>query len=289
MNDVPMHGEKKNQKGILYVVATPIGNLEDMTFRAVRTLKKVQLIAAEDTRRTGKLLKIYQIQTPLVSLRDQNELKKSNYLISKMMEGMDIAYVSDAGTPGISDPGYILVNQAAAGDIRIVPIPGVSAVIAALSVAGLPSDNFTFEGFLPSKMNKRRNFLVTLKEEERTLVFYESPKRIGPTLVELLKIFGDRKVAILRELTKVHEEILRGSISEIIALLYGRVIKGEITLIVAGKQKASTSTKDELIYKSYEALRVETGLSTRDKINRIAMETGLSKKKVYQEIIKYEK
>jgi 16S rRNA (cytidine1402-2'-O)-methyltransferase len=291
MNHAPAQEDKEGQKGTLYVVATPIGNLEDVTLRALKALKEVQLIAAEDTRRTGKLLKTYQIQTPLISLYDQNELKKSNYLISMMKRGMDIAYVSDAGTPGISDPGYILVSQAIANDVQVVPIPGVSAAIAALSVAGLPMDRFAFEGFLPSKMGKRQNFLVSLKEEERTLVFYESPNRLGATLIDLLEIFGDRKIAVFRELTKVHEEILRGFISEVIALLRGRTIKGEVTLIVAGKEKTdSYSYKgDDLIFRIYETLKEESNLSRLDKIKKIAGETGLSRRKIYQEVLKYEK
>jgi len=208
-----------------------------------------------------------------------------------MKRGMDIAYVSDAGTPGISDPGYILVSQAIANDVQVVPIPGVSAAIAALSVAGLPMDRFAFEGFLPSKMGKRQNFLVSLKEEERTLVFYESPNRLGATLIDLLEIFGDRKIAVFRELTKVHEEILRGFISEVIALLRGRTIKGEVTLIVAGKEKTdSYSYKgDDLIFRIYETLKEESNLSRLDKIKKIAGETGLSRRKIYQEVLKYEK
>jgi 16S rRNA (cytidine1402-2'-O)-methyltransferase len=196
--------------GTLYVVATPIGNLEDITLRAIRILKEVRLIAAEDTRRTRILLDKYEISTPLTSLYDQNEAKKSGLLIARLLKGEDVAYVSDAGTPGISDPGYILVREAVSRGIRVAPIPGASALIAALSVSGLPMDSFVFLGFLPSKSMRRRKLLTSLREDERTLIFYESPHRLLASLKDIAAVLGDREMVVSREMTKIHEKFLRG-------------------------------------------------------------------------------
>ncbi|MDO8720630.1 MAG: 16S rRNA (cytidine(1402)-2'-O)-methyltransferase [Syntrophales bacterium] len=276
--------DKAPRKGILYVVATPIGNLEDITLRAIRTLREVQLIAAEDTRRTKTLLHAHGINTPLTSLYDQIEERKSSFLISKLNEGINVAYVSDAGTPGISDPGYLLIKQALANAIRVVPIPGVSAVIAALSVSGLPMNSFVFEGFLPSRSVKRRQFLMSLKEETRTMVFYESPKRLLSTLRDVEEILGDREVVVTRELTKVFEEILRGRIREVIGVLQDRVVKGEVTLLIAGTEKQPSS--DEEIFARFRQLRENAGMTRRDIIDMIAGELGVSRKRVYREALK---
>ncbi|MDI6776536.1 MAG: 16S rRNA (cytidine(1402)-2'-O)-methyltransferase [Syntrophales bacterium] len=276
--------DKAPRKGTLYVVATPIGNLEDITLRAIRILREVQLIAAEDTRRTKKLLHAHEIHTPLTSLYDQNEGRKSSFLISKMNEGMDVAYVSDAGTPGISDPGYVLINQALVNAIRVVPIPGVSAVITALSVSGLPMNSFVFDGFLPSRPVKRRQFLMSLRDETRTLVFYESPKRLLSTLRDVEEIMGDRKIVVSRELTKVFEEILRGRVGEVISLLQDRVVKGEVTLLIAGKEKSPCS--DDEIRARFKQLHENTDLTQRDIIDTIVFEMGVSRKRVYREVVK---
>jgi 16S rRNA (cytidine1402-2'-O)-methyltransferase len=275
---------KALHKGTLYVVATPIGNLEDITLRAIRILREVQLIAAEDTRRTKKLLHAYEIHTPLTSLYDQIEDRKSSFLISKLNEGMNVAYVSDAGTPGISDPGYVLIKQAIANAIRVVPIPGVSAVIAALSVSGLPMNSFVFDGFLPSRPVKRKQFLMSMKDETRTMVFYESPKRLVSTLCDVEEILGDREVVISRELTKVFEEILRGRVGEVISLLQDRVVKGEVTLLIAGKKKLLCS--DDEISVRFKQLQENTGFTRRDIIDAIAGEMGVSRKRVYREAVK---
>ncbi len=274
------------EKGTLYIVSTPIGNLEDITLRALRVLREVQLIAAEDTRRTKKLLNAYQIRTPLTSLYDHNELEKSNFLISKISDGMNMAYVSDAGTPGISDPGYILVNRAIENHIKVVPVPGISAVIAALSVSGLPMDNFVFNGFLPSRANKKRQFLESLKDESRTMVFYESPNRLVSTLRDIEKIMGNREVVVSRELTKVFEEILRGDVRKIMDSLQERVVKGEITLVVAGKEKTPRQFSDEEIRIRVEKLGEDLELTTRDIVDVISRETGLSKRRVYKQVLK---
>jgi 16S rRNA (cytidine1402-2'-O)-methyltransferase len=228
-------------KGILYIVSTPIGNLEDVTLRAVRVLKEVNLIAAEDTRRTGLLLKHYDIRTPLTSFFEGNELKKRDFILSKLTDGDSISLVSDAGTPGISDPGFRLIQRAIEEKIPIVPIPGPSAVIAALSVSGLPTDAFLFRGFLSHKSKKRRDLLQELEGLRETLVFYESPYRILETLQDILDILGDREIVLARELTKAYEEILRGKVSDIRRQVAGRRLKGEITLVISGKTRKQGS------------------------------------------------
>ena len=223
------------QGGILFIVSTPIGNLDDITLRALKILKDVDLIAAEDTRRTRRLLSRFDIRTPMISYFEHNELKRLDGLLSRLKGGKDIALVSDAGTPGISDPGYRLILKAIERGIQVIPIPGPSAVIAALSVAGLPTDSFTFVGFLPKKGGKRRKLLDKLGDSDWTWILYESPHRLMETLGDLLAACGDRKVVITRELTKAFEEVIRGSLSEIIDILQGRRIRGEITIVLAGK------------------------------------------------------
>ncbi len=222
-------------RGTLYIVATPIGNLGDMTPRSVEVLKGVDLIASEDTRVTQKLLRTFGIQTPQISFFEHNEEWKTPEILERLERGQAIALVSDAGTPLISDPGYRLVKEAAERRIQVVPIPGPSAVIAALSVSGLPTDRFTFVGFLPRKASRRRKELQRLAELSHTLVLYESPHRILKTLQDLEKIMGKRCVVICRELTKKYEEILRGTPSELLRKLADRRMRGEVTLIVAGR------------------------------------------------------
>ncbi len=219
------------------MVSTPIGNLEDITLRALRILKEVDLIAAEDTRRTGLLLKHFGIETPLTSYFEGNELKKGEWLMTRLKEGDRIALVSDAGTPGISDPGYRLVRLAIENEIPVIPIPGPSAIITALSTSGLPTDAFLFKGFLPHKSKRRREILQEVKEARETLIFYESPHRITQTLNDMVEILGDREMVLARELTKRYEDILRGKVSQIIEQLKGKKLKGEITLIVSGKRR----------------------------------------------------
>ena len=229
------------EKGTLYIVSTPIGNMEDITLRALRILKEVDLIAAEDTRRTGLLLKHFGIQAPLTSYFEGNELKKREFILEKLKEGKKVALVSDAGTPGVSDPGFRLIQLAIENQLPIVPIPGSSAVITALSVSGLPTDAFLFKGFLPHKSKKRRDLLGELENVRETLVFYESPHRISETLRDILEILGDREIVLTRELTKVYEEIIRGKVSEILNQVGDRTLKGEITLVISGKTRKFTS------------------------------------------------
>lgn len=280
-----MHRDMDIKKGTLYVVATPIGNIEDITLRAIRVLREVQLIAAEDTRRIRKLLDTYQIHTPVTSLYEHIESKKSGLLISKMNEGADVAFVSDAGTPGVSDPGYVLINKAIVNDIRIVPVPGVSAVITALSVSGLPIGCFAFLGFLPPRSGKRKQLLSSLMDETKTLVFYESPKRLITSLCDIETVLGSRKVVVLRELTKVFEEIMRGIVGDVVDRLKGRAIKGEVTLVVAGKEKRVRSFPDNEIFVRFEKLRQSSDLSQRDIIEKIAGELGISRKKIYKLVV----
>jgi len=229
------------EKGTLYIVSTPIGNMEDITIRALRILKEVDLIAAEDTRRTGLLLKHFGIQAPLTSYFEGNELRKREFILAKLKEGKNVALVSDAGTPGISDPGFRLIQLAIENQLPIIPIPGSSAVITALSVSGLPTDAFLFKGFLPHKSKKRRDLLKELENVRETLVFYESPHRISETLRDILEILGDREIVLTRELTKVYEEIIRGKVSEILNQVGDRTLKGEITLVISGKTRKFTS------------------------------------------------
>ncbi len=225
-------------QGTLYIVATPIGNREDITLRALRILDEVDIIAAEDTRKTGMLLKHYNIKKPLTSYFEHNEKRKTPALIQDLQSGKNIALVSEAGTPTISDPGYRLVHAALQEEIPVVPIPGVCAAITALSVSGLPVHRFAFEGFLPPKTGKRKNFLKKLVNEERTLIFYESPHRITAALEDIREVFGDRPAVLTRELTKMHEEHMQGSISTIIESLAEKSLKGEFTLVVAGNSPA---------------------------------------------------
>jgi len=265
--------------GTLYIVATPIGNLEDITLRALRILASVSLVAAEDTRRTQILLRTYDIKVPLVSLREHNEEGMSRRLIETLTAGADIAYVTDAGTPGLSDPGGRLIRNAVATGLRVVPIPGPTAAIAALSVSALPMDTFLFLGFLPSRSSSRRAFLATLAGERRTMVFYESPQRVLATLKDMESLWGERHVALARELTKVHEEVLRGSFREVIALLEERVMKGEITLVVGGAGEETPVTDEEILRALAAGER--QGLSSRDRVAQTSEELAVPKRRVY--------
>ena len=277
------------KKGMLYIVATPIGNMEDITLRAIRILKEADMIAAEDTRHTKKLLNTYQIATSLVSLHEHNERAKTALIINKINEGKNVAYVTDAGTPCISDPGYFLISKAHDEDIRVIPVPGPSSVIAAVSAAGFPADSFIFCGFLPTRENKRRKFIETLKNEERTIIFYESPLRILSTFKDLLEILGDRKMVLAREITKIFEEIKRGNISEFIEKKTGTKIKGEITVIIEGEKiMPAPVSQQEIAQKVIEAKKSRK-LSLRDAINLVSSETGISRKKVYEIGIKTRK
>ena len=222
--------------GTLYIVSTPIGNLKDATYRSLELLSDVDLIAAEDTRRTGVLLKHYEIKTPLTSFNSYNQAKKSNRLIARLKEGHNLALVSDAGTPGVSDPLYHLVRAALAEYVSVVSLPGPSAVLAALTISGLPVNRFVFEGFLPRKKG-RKKLIEDLVQEKRTIVLFESPHRIAKTLNELYQAMGDRKAVLARELTKIHEEVIRGTLEDLAVVAEEQKLKGEITLVISGAPK----------------------------------------------------
>ena len=267
--------------GILHVVATPIGHLKDITLRALETLRSVDVIAAEDTRRTRKLLSHYGIHTPLTSYHDHNKEEKAPVLVARLREGQSVALVCDAGTPVLSDPGHYLVAQALAAGIPVVPVPGPSAVTAALSVCGLPVDAFVFEGFLPNRRSARRRRLEALKAETRALVFFEAPHRLRACLEDMAEILGPRPMALARELTKVHEEVLRGTVREVLEALGPGPVKGEITLIVAGAPEGGKSRDRPALRLLLEAYRQE-GLSRRDAVDRAARELGLPRRQVYR-------
>jgi len=231
------HFKTNGKKGILYVVSTPIGNLQDITLRALQILKEVDLIAAEDTRHTLLLLRHFDIRVPMTSFFEGNELKKREFILSRLNQGERIALVSDAGTPGISGPRIPLIRLAIENEIAVIPIPGPSAAITALSVSGLSTDAFFFKGFLPNKPKKRRDFLKKLEEVKETLIFYESPHRLNETLKDIFEVLGDREMALTRELTKMYEEVRRGKVSEIRNQIGENKLKGEITLVVSGKTR----------------------------------------------------
>jgi 16S rRNA (cytidine1402-2'-O)-methyltransferase len=230
----------ESQPGCLYIVSTPIGHLEDITLRALRILKEVSIVAAEDTRHTQKLLSHYQIHTPLTSYHDHNKEEKAEILLQRLKEGHSIALVADAGTPGISDPGYYLINRCIQAGIRLSPIAGPSAFLAALTVSGLPTDAFLFEGFLPKKQSGRIKHLLALKDERRTIILFESPHRLVRCLRDVHEAWGDRRAVVAREMTKIYEEIIRGRLSQIIPKLEGHPVRGEITLVIEGNRSISS-------------------------------------------------
>jgi 16S rRNA (cytidine1402-2'-O)-methyltransferase len=229
--------EKSVELGVLYLVSTPIGNLEDITLRALKVLRDVDLLAAEDTRHTGILLKHYHLNKSIISYHDFNKDRKAPFLIEQLKANRSVAVISDAGTPGISDPGYHLVQLAIIENIKVVPIPGASAFLSALVVSGLPTDKFVFEGFLSPKPGKRRKRLKELQEERRTVIFYESPHRFVQMLDDVTEILGQRKMVIARELTKKFEEIIRGTPEEIKRIIEKRSIKGELVILIRGRKK----------------------------------------------------
>lgn len=271
--------------GTLYIVSTPIGNLEDITLRALKVLGSVRIIAAEDTRHTQKLLHHYDIHTPQTSYHDHNKEEKSAILIAKLKEGHDIALVSDAGTPGISDPGYYLINRAIDENIKITPIPGPTASIAALSISGLPTDAFVFEGFLPAKKAARRKRLQELSSERRTIIMFETPRRVSSSLEDISEILGDRRVVLTRELTKMFEEVIRDRVTSVMEKIKGRSLKGEITIIIEGAHGEIITDTEDL--KSYlEKLMKKEGLTLKDAVSRASQDFNLSKNKVYKEALK---
>lgn len=266
--------------GSLFIVATPIGNLEDITLRALRVLREADLIACEDTRQTQKLLHHYDIRRPLVSYHEHNEAAQTAALLERLQQGETVALVSDAGTPLISDPGYRIVHAARAAGLPVVPIPGPSAVMAALSAAGLPTDAFLFAGFAPAKTGARRRWLEEQRNLAATLVFYEAPHRIVETLEDIAEVLGNAPVVLAREITKLHEEFLTGTASEVAGQLRGRpTIKGEFTVLVGRSAPSSENLPEPA---EAVAQLIATGVSRMDALKQVARERGLSKREVYR-------
>lgn len=276
----------KIKKGKLYIVATPIGNKDDITLRAVKVLGEVDLIAAEDTRKTGKLLASHTIKNNLISYHEHNETRRTPGLINKLEKGLSIALVSDAGTPSVSDPGYRLINEAIAKNIRIIPVPGVSAAITALSVAGLATDSFIFIGFTAKKKEKRQKQIEKLADENKTIIFYESPRRILSFLDEIIETMGDRNAVLAREMTKHYEEFIRGLLSEIRKNLEERpAVKGELTLLVAGNDSSAPVSMDAVRNDIIKCLKgKETRLSELARI--LSKKHNLPKNIIYDEALK---
>ncbi len=268
--------------GRLYVVATPIGNLADITLRALRVLGEVDVVAAEDTRTTRKLLTHHGITTDLVSYHEHNEGVRTPELLDRIKKGESVAIVSEAGTPSISDPGYRLVREAIAAKVTVEPIPGPSALLAAVVVSGLPSDAFIFEGFLPRRSGERRRRLEDLKADRRTLVFFEAPHRLDRTLADMADVLGDREVALCRELTKLHEEVRRGTLQKLAATLSKTPVKGEIVLVVAGAPHVEGDI-DAAIAEVLE--RVDSGESVREATRTVAESRGVARRALYDSVL----
>ena len=276
--------------GCLYLVATPIGNLEDITYRAVRTLKEVDLIAAEDTRQTIKLLNHFEISKPMTSYYEHNKMEKGNHLIAQLLEGKNIALVSDAGTPGISDPGEDLVRLAQKSGIKVSPIPGPVAAISGLIVSGLPTGQFVFEGFLPMNKKSRKERVAGLLSETRTTIFYEAPHKLIYTLKDLYEILGERNIVLARELTKKFEEIKRCTLNEALQYYENESPRGEFVLIVEGANENLLLEKehhrwDDISIREHVEMYVEQGMGKKEAIKRVSLERGISKRDVYAECI----
>ena len=273
----------------LYVVATPIGNLEDITLRALRILKEVDLIACEDTRQTQKLLNHYNISTRTISYHEHNEMTRASELVHQMQEGVSVALVTDAGMPGISDPGFRLISLAIRHQLPVVPIPGASAFLSALVASGLPADSFRFSGFLPAKRGERRAELDGIRQSPHTQLFYEAPHRVVAALEDIVEALGaDRPIVIAREVTKLHEEFLRGRVSEVLDTLKSRdAVKGEITLLIGKAEEAelpaATSSRAS-IRERIEQIMAEEKVDEKAALKKVAKERGISKSEAYREL-----
>jgi len=277
------HMAEHTKPGTLYVVATPIGNLEDITHRAVRVLKEADLIACEDTRHTAKLLAHYAIHKPTVSYHEHNEAGRAEELVKKLEQGVNIAQVSDAGMPGISDPGYRVIKLAIERGIQVVPIPGASAAVAALAASGLPTDSFQFLGFLPARSGQRRTALEMLRHAEHTTVVYEAPHRIAETMHDIVELLGaERPVVLARELTKVHEEFIRGPAADVLRRVQKQELKGEMTLLIGKGTEQQTAAKD--ITQRLDEIMREQKLDENAALKALAKEQGISKSEAYREL-----
>jgi len=276
--------------GILYLCATPIGNLEDMTFRCIRVLKEVDLIAAEDTRNSIKLLNHFEIKTPMTSYHEYNKIEKGHKLVEKLLEGQNIALITDAGTPGISDPGEELVKMCQEAEITVTAIPGPAACITALTISGLPTRRFAFEAFLPTDKKERQMILEELKEETRTMILYEAPHRLLKTLKLLLETLGNRKISICRELTKRHETVFATTIEEAICHYEAQEPKGECVMVIAGKSFEEIIANEQ---KRWEEMSIpehmeyyeKQGIDHKEAMKKVAKDRGISKRDVYKELL----
>lgn len=273
------------KSGTLHVVATPIGNLEDITFRAVRVLKEADLIACEDTRHTAKLLHHYGIDTPTISYHEHNEVARAEELVAKLEQGQNVAQVSDAGMPGISDPGYRVIHLAIERGVTVVPIPGPSALVAALAASGLPTDSFQFLGFLPAKSGQRRTTLEGLRHAEHTTVVYEAPHRIAETMKDIVELLGaERPVVLARELTKMHEEFIRGTAAQVLGRVHAHELKGEMTLLIGKGAEQETQAPQKDMAQHLEEIMREQKLDEKAGLKILAKERGLSKSEAYREL-----
>ncbi|MCI8770905.1 MAG: 16S rRNA (cytidine(1402)-2'-O)-methyltransferase [Lachnospiraceae bacterium] len=276
--------------GMLYLCATPIGNLEDITLRVIRTLKEVDLIAAEDTRNTIKLLNHFEIKTPMTSYHEYNKIDKAAYLVQKMTDGSNIALVTDAGTPGISDPGEEIVKQAYAAGIPVTSLPGACACVTALTLSGLPTRRFAFEAFLPHDKKERKNILESIKTETRTIILYEAPHHLKATLKELYDALGERSITICRELTKIHETADQTTLSSAISYYQEITPKGEYVLVIEGISKEELNAKKQ---EKWETLTIpehmeqylSKGLSKKDAMKEVAKDRGVPKREIYQQLL----
>lgn len=278
--------------GCLYVVATPIGNLEDITLRALRILKEADLIACEDTRQTMKLVSHFDISKRLVSYHEHNEITRAPEIVIELEQGAKVALVSDAGTPAISDPGHRLVSLCLRHGIRVEPVPGASAFVAALAASGMPVEEFTFVGFLPSRQSGRRKSLRALEAEPRTLALYEAPHRLSDTLEDALEILGDRPAVIAREVTKLHEEFLRGHLRELLAAVRQKPARGEITLLIApadgqpAQSDASSNAENaEPLSHRVEAIMSAQGVDRKAALKQAARERGITRREAYKQLL----
>ena len=279
--------------GILYLCATPIGNLEDMTFRAVRILREADLIAAEDTRNSIKLLSHFEIRTPMTSYHEYNKIEKGKKLTALLLEGKNIALITDAGTPGISDPGEELVKMCHEAGVTVTAVPGAAACVTALTISGLPTRRFAFEAFLPSDKKERREVLEELKDETRTIVIYEAPHRFVRTLEELLETLGDRQVSVCRELTKKHEAVCQATLEEACAYYRAHEPRGECVLVIRGRsreelRRESQRKWEELSLEEHMRYYTDQGADRKEAMKRVAKDRGISKREVYQALLRTE-
>lgn len=280
-----------NNCGTIYLVATPIGNLEDITRRAARILGEVDIIAAEDTRHTLKLLNHLNIKKPLVSYFEHNKFEKGGYLIEQLISGKNIALVSDAGCPGISDPGEDMVRLAVENNIPVTMIPGAAALISGVVLSGLPAGRFAFEGFLPMDKRLRRERILSLKQETRTIIFYEAPHKLKHTLRDLLEGLGNRRVSLARELTKLHEEVVRCTLEEAVCKYETEAPRGEFVVVVEGADENAAKEEnvrqwEEMSLEEHLELYVKDGMDKKEAIKKVALDRGLSKRDVYNSLLK---